>query len=400
MDVLFLTHSYPRHPGDAAGSFLLRLARALGDQGVRVRVVAPAAPGLPAAEVLDGIPVRRFRYAPRRHENLAYHGNMATLVRESWPARLALLSFLGAYFGAAVRERRAPRPAVVHAHWWFPGGLVGSWLSGATGIPLVTTMHGTDVRIARDVRVARAPFRRVLAASAAVTAVSRFLADEARAIAPSADPVVAPMPVATELFHPGAAGEGPGDGRGTDRLLFVGRLTRQKGVDRLLEALSRMRRAASLTVVGDGPEGPTLHRLASTLGMGERVRWLPSVPQPELAPLYREATAVVVPSHEEGLGLVAVEAMLSGAPVVAFDSGGLRDVVVHERTGLLVPAGDVDALAGALDHLLDPAAADMRYRLASAARERALATFSPQAVARRYADIYRQLSGPAGRHAA
>ncbi len=396
MDVLFLAHSYPRYSGDAAGSFLLRLARALGEVGVGVRVVAPGAPGLASSEILDGVPVDRFRYAPRRHENLAYHGNMAALVRESWTARLALLSFLGAYLGAAMRGRRASSPALVHAHWWFPGGLVGSWLSGITRVPLVTTLHGTDVRLARDVKPARAPFRRVLAASAAVTAVSRFLADEVRAVAPCADPLVAPMPVATELFQPdGAASE-----RADDELLFVGRLTTQKGVDRLLEALARMRRPARLTVVGDGPEKPALGELAARLGVSGRVSWLPAVPQPGLAPLYRAATALVVPSHEEGLGLVAVEAMLCGTPVVAFDSGGLRDVVLHERTGLLARAGDVDALAAAVDLLLDPAAADFRGRLAKAGRAHALATFAPESVARRYAEIYRRVASDTGQRAA
>ena len=72
MRVLFLTHSYPRTPGDAAGAFLLHLATALKQQDVDVTVVAPAGDHLPAHEVLDGIPVHRFRYAPRRYQKLAY----------------------------------------------------------------------------------------------------------------------------------------------------------------------------------------------------------------------------------------------------------------------------------------------------------------------------------------
>ena len=91
MRALFLTHSFPRQPGDAAGSFVLRLAVALRDQGVDVHVVAPSGDHLPATDRFDGIPVERFRYAPRRYEKLAYAGNMHTQVRDSWGAKLALL---------------------------------------------------------------------------------------------------------------------------------------------------------------------------------------------------------------------------------------------------------------------------------------------------------------------
>src|SRR5258706_16483574 len=77
MNVLFLTHSFPRSEGDAAGSFILRLAVALRAENVNVHVVAPAGPGLPASAEIEGVSVERFRYAPRRYEKLAYTGNMA-----------------------------------------------------------------------------------------------------------------------------------------------------------------------------------------------------------------------------------------------------------------------------------------------------------------------------------
>lgn len=383
MRVLFVTHSYPRHVGDAPGSFLLRLARALRDVDVDVRVLAPAAAGLARRESIDGIDVARVRYGPRSWETLAYGGEMAEQVRATWRGRLALAGLLAATAGATML--RARRVDVVHAHWWFPGGLSVAPAAAALRVPLVTTLHGTDVRIARDVAPARAAFRRVLGASAAVTAVSRWLAERTTELAPAAHPVVAPMPVATELFAPG--GE-----QGRDGLLFVGRLTAQKGVDRLLRTLTVMRRDTALTVVGDGPERASLHALAGELGIADRVTWLGALAQPALAEHYRRAAALVVPSHEEGLGLVAVEAALCGTPVVAFDSGGLRDVVHDGETGLLVPPGDVGALAVALDALLADGAADRRARLGAVARERALASFAPESVAARYANIYRAVA--------
>jgi glycosyltransferase involved in cell wall biosynthesis len=387
MNVLFLTHSFPRTEGDAAGSFILRLAVALRAEDVTVHVVAPAAPGLPTSDEIEGVSVDRFRYAPRRFEKLAYTGNMASDVASSWTAKFALVGFLGADFLQSVRARRNFEPQVVHAHWWFPNGVVGTWLGGLAHIPLVTTLHGTDVRLARRVGVAKPLFGHVLRHSAAVTTVSRWLKEETEGLVSGVTPMVAPMPVATDLFTPGNSRDGK-------RLLFVGRLNSQKGVDHLLYALSEMKNKASLDVVGDGPGRASLEQLSSNLGIESRVRWHGQVKQSELPRFYQQAAAVVVPSADEGLGLVAVEALLCETPVVAFDSGGLRDVIQHGKTGILVETGNRAALATALDKLL---ALDGRGGdLGRAGRLYALSAFAPESSARRYAEIYRQVLGNNG----
>ncbi|MFL5465907.1 MAG: glycosyltransferase [Gemmatimonadaceae bacterium] len=384
MNVLFLTHSFPRAEGDAAGSFILRLAVALRAENVTVRVVAPAGPGLSAADEIEGISVERFRYAPRRYESLAYTGNMANDVASSWTAKLALVGFLGSDFLHAVRARRSFEPAVVHAHWWFPNGVVGTWVGGLAHIPLVTTLHGTDVRLVRTVGVAKPLFGHVLKHSAAVTTVSRWLKEETEALVSDVHPTVAPMPVATNLFAPGASRDG-------QRLLFVGRLSDQKGVSHILHAMSLMKTPATLDVVGDGPNRDALKRLAQELGLGPRIQWHGNLSQSRLPAFYQQASAVVLPSVDEGLGLVAVESLLCETPVVAFDSGGLRDVVQNEKTGLLVKAGDRAALARALDDLLTR---DEKGRdLGRAGRLYALSAFAPESAARRYAEIYRQVVG-------
>jgi len=385
MNILFLTHSFPRREGDAPGSFILRLAVALRSEDVKVHVVAPAAAGLPASEEIEGVQVDRFRYAPRRYEKLAYTGNMATDVASSWSAKFALVGFMGADFLQAVRARRNFEPQVVHAHWWFPSGVVGTWVGGLAHVPLVTTLHGTDVRLARSVGVAKPLFGHVLKHSAAVTTVSHWLKDETEALVPGVHPIVAPMPVSTDLFV-------PGNSRDPRRLLFVGRLTPQKGLEHLLHALSTMKTQASLDIVGDGPSRASLEELAKELGVQTRVRWHGQVAQSELPRLYQSAAALVVPSAEEGLGLVAVESLLCETPVVAFDSGGLRDIIQHDRTGLLVKPGDRAALASALDDLLsrDGRGSD----LGRAGRLYALSAFAPESAARRYAEIYRQVLGP------
>ena len=353
--VLFVAHAFPRHADDVTGGFLLRLAVALRDQGVAVATVAPAAEGLAAAERLDGIAVRRYRYAPARAQRLAYAGEMH-------------------------RRAATPTGALTLA------GLLGAGaLAARTGLPLVTTLHGTDVRLARTRPAARAVCARVLRASARVTAVSGWLAGQAAGFVPGlAAPVaVVPMPVDDRAFSPG-----PGD-LSRDELLFVGRLDRQKGAEVAVRALALLDGPAAglpLRVVGGGPEEAALRRLAGQLGVAARVRWERPVSQAELAGRYRRAAALVVPGRDEGLGLVSVEAQLSGAPVVAAASGGLLDVVADGRTGRTFPPGDPGALARAVESVV--ADRDATARMAATARDEATARFGPAGAARAYAAVY------------
>jgi glycosyltransferase involved in cell wall biosynthesis len=376
--VVFLAHAFPRHEHDVVGGFLLRLAVALRGEGVEVTAVAPAAPGLRAAERLAGVAVRRYRYAPGRAQRLAYAGEMHRRAASPGGA-VALAALVGA---GALAARSAGRGAdLVHAHWWFPGGVQA--LLARTGLPLVTTLHGTDMRLARSRPAARAACARVLRRSAMVTAVSGWLAEQATAVAPGLrePPRVAPMPVDERAFHPGD--------RQRDELLFVGRLDRQKGAEVALRAVAELRGDAAalpLRVVGGGPGLADLRRLAGELGLAGRVRWEGHLPQAELADRYRRAVALLVPGRDEGLGLAAVEGQLSATPVVAAASGGLLDVVTDGETGRTFPPGQPAALARAVEAVVaDPAAA---ARLAGAARVAAAGRFGTHAAARTYAAVY------------
>ncbi|MFN0098242.1 MAG: glycosyltransferase [Gemmatimonadaceae bacterium] len=382
MRVLFVTHNYPRHAADGAGSFLHRLAVALRAADLDVRVLAPSAEGLAQDDVVDGVPVRRFRYALRGMETLAYTGTMAEQVLGSLRGKGALAGLLAAGSLALHNEIERSNPDVVHAHWWFPGGLLAR--GGAGDLPLVTTMHGSDVRLARKVSMVHPLFRAVMTRSAAVTAVSSWLAGEARAMAPGTEIAVAPMPADVALFLDVPSARTPG------RFLFVGRLNAQKGLADLLEAMAWMPESATLDVVGDGDEAATLRERAECLGVGARVRWLGQVRGAELPGLYRTAQAVVMPSRDEGLGLVAVEAQLCRTPVIAYHSGGLPDVVDASWGGTLVPPGDTRALADAMRTVLDaPARID---GVGAAARARMLERFSPDAVAAVYSGLYREVA--------
>ena len=312
MKVAVLTTSYPRFAGDAAGRFVADGVERLRERGVVVEVVSPTS---------------------FRHFGVAYGAGVAgNLRRRPWLA-LVLPLFLVSFVRAA---RRAARDAdVVHAHW-LPAGAVAL----ATRRPVVLTVHGTDVELARRARpLARAVVRRMNV----VLAVSNALADEllglgAHDVRVVRNGVELPDSVGKEAEPP--------------EILFAGRLSREKGILELVEAA----RGHELVVAGDGP---LRARVPETLG------WLPP---DELASLYARAAVVACPSHREGFGVACAEAMAHGRAVVASDVGGLRDLVVDGETGLSVPPADVDALRKALERLL--ADRELRRRLGTNARER------------------------------
>lgn len=383
MKALFVAHSFPRFEGDAAGSFILRLAAGLANEGIPVRVVAPSATGLDATDTIQGIDVRRFRYAPRSYETLAYRGTMAEDVARSVTAKAALGSFIIAETAAVLSQCRTWKPDVIHAHWWFPNGVAAATASRLSRIPLVTTSHGSDLRLLRGKPAARPLARYVFHRSARVACVSQWLAQQAAPLCRTA-PIVAPMPVATSLFE-------PGPDRDAKRVVFVGRLSAQKGIESAIHALALMQPDTIMDVVGDGPDRLSLLELADRLALADRIVWHGHVRHDEIPALLARASVLLAPFVDEGLGLVAVEAQLCETPPVGFVSGGLIDVIEDGATGALVAPGDIHAFAAAVDAIIaDP---EHRARLGAAGRTAALARFAPAAVARQYAQIYHDATG-------
>lgn len=385
--VLHLVSSFPRRPGDPTAPFLLDLARAQAAAGMDVQVLAPHDAGLPHTERWGGVGVTRFRYAPAGLERLAYRGGMLGAASALSGAAL-VPGMLGAMSAAATRAARRLRPDVINAHWWFPGGLAGTIASAATGVPLVVTLHGSDVHLAGRAGWG-APARAVLGRAGAVVAVSHSLAAEAARLwgVPAERVGVARMPasIPDAGTPPTAAPPFP-----PLRIVFVGRLVPEKGLDVALRAMPLARAEGvdlRLDVVGDGPAGPALRALAA--GLGERVSWAGALPRTEVGAHILAAHAVVIPSRREGLGLVALEALAHGRPVIASAVGGLVEVVQDGVDGVLVPPGNPAALAQALAQLplgVPVGAALDRHR--------------PETVAVEHLELYRTLVALSGRHLA
>jgi glycosyltransferase involved in cell wall biosynthesis len=316
--VTVLTTSYPRHESDIAGAFVRDAVQHLRTAGVEIEVVSPAG-------------FRDF--------GIAYGDGIAANLRSN-PARAALLpAFLASY--AREARRAAGNADLVHAHW-LPSGLPAL----ATGKPFVLQAWGTDVELAARAPALFRPLVRrariVIAPSLAVAdAVTRLGATDVRVIASGVD---LPERLAEPADPP--------------YVLYVGRLSAEKGIEELAPATEGISRV----VVGDGP---LRHLVPDAVGF---------VPPAALGRYYDGASVVVCPSRREGYGVVAREAMAHGRPVVASAVGGLLDAVEHERTGLLVPPGDSAALRAAIERLL--ADSTLRARLGASARERAGERFS------------------------
>lgn len=388
MRVLFVTHNFPGAVNSTAGSFILQLATALTAEGVDVHVIAPASNAERGPGTVQGVTVNRVPYA--RDMKLAYGGTMAESAMSS-PASLMVFVRLIFALSRAMREAvseaaREGRPFdVVHSHWWIPGG-VAYWLARRVSRnlpPAVLTMHGSDVRLAYRKAYVHPLMRMVLRSHALVTAVSSWLAEQATAASRCAVEV-GPMPVNDAIFF-------PDDSVQRERtVLFVGRLNAQKGIADLIQAMSfPVLRSARLIIIGNGHDEALIRERADKLGLQGRIKWLGRLANEELGALYQRAGVVAMPSREEGLGLVAVEAQLCATPVVAYNSGGLPDVVMPAHGGHLVAPGDISAFANTIASLLSDK--ELNRSCGESARAAMLERFSKKAVGNRYANWYRSV---------
>lgn len=389
--VLVMASTFPRHAGDTTPPFVLRLCQAMQKAGWDSLVLAPHAEGLATAEVLEGVPCHRFRYAPAGMERLAYGGGMLANVRAMPWLWLVLPFYLLGLFLAAARLVRRERIGVVHAHWIIPQGLVAILLKKLLfrRLRVVLTAHGGDLHADMG-----GLGRRVLQWTMREADALAVVSEDMRRLAielgmPAARVVVASMGVDTAAFSP------PPTGTPRQGLLFVGRLAEKKGVTYLLDAFARLQPrhpGLALDIVGDGPLRAGLEAQAQALGIAGAVRFRGARPPAEVPGFFRQAALFVMPSvvaasgDQEGLGLVAAEALASGCPVVAHDLPAVRDLVLDGRTGRMVPPKDTAALADAIDTLL--AQPEQAATLAADGRRYILDNYSWEAVAGRYRRLY------------
>lgn len=358
--LLVTTSTFPRWKGDSEPRFVYDLSRRLTET-FNVVVLAPHAAGAKAHEMWDGMQVYRYRYAPVAWETLTYNGGIsANLKQNRWNALLLPLFFIGQWW--ALRKLLKTYPVdTLHAHWLIPQGLVAALaLWGKTTKPtLICTSHGGDLFGLQDAISTRLK-RWVVQRCQAVTVVSHAMLAPIQALAGANPPPVSVIPMGTDLqqtFIPN-----PQVSRAANQLLFVGRLVEKKGLPYLLHALQQLLPThpdLQLVVAGNGTALVDLMQLSETLGISQHVTFLGRLEHSSLVRLYQTSTLAVFPFIQaadgdmEGLGLVMVEAMGCGCPVIASDLPAVRDVIRHAETGLLVEANNSNLLAGSIKALLN-----------------------------------------------
>jgi glycosyltransferase involved in cell wall biosynthesis len=324
--VLLLANAYPSEKNPGFGSFVRRASDALAAQGV---------------EVERAVLTTRAR------------GRVRT------PLKYAGLAALGLARGAT------HRPDVVWSHYLVPTGTIARRVGKLLRVPYVATAHGTDVVNAETSPRLRAATGAVLRDAAAVIAVSDQLADRLRAIYGDLDGRLHVVSAGIDVarFHDGdreVAATALGWDAPHPRFAFVGNLVEVKNVDGLLEAFARVHRKAggALAVVGDGPLRAALESRATALGIRDAVTFAGEVASDDVPRWMRAADVGCLVSRVEGFGLVAVESLACGRPVVLTQNAGAAHVVEPGVTGALCDPADVDSIAAGLElaRTLEPGA--------------------------------------------
>ncbi len=352
MRVLLVCPYSLARPGGVQGQ-VLGLARALRAQGVAASVVGPCDGAPPEPGVVDAGHSIPF----------AANGSVAPIA--PYPAAMR----------RTVEVLRVEAPDVIHLHEPLaPGTTQAALLWGSA--PSVGTFHASG-RVPAYVwlRPVMRAFSSRLTARTAVSPEARELAERWLGGACRV------LPNGVEIDRFAKADPWPTKRKA---VLFVGRHEPRKGLDALLEAFARLPADTVLWVAGEGPETARLRQEAPE-GQG-RVEWVGRLSDEELARRLRAAAVFCAPSlHGESFGVVLLEAMAAGTPVVASDIAGYRDVARHHREALLVPPGDANALAEALGRVLSDG--DLTSALVEAGAARA-ATFSMDRLAERFTALY------------
>jgi glycosyltransferase involved in cell wall biosynthesis len=395
--LLILTSSFPCGPDDETCGYVRQLARHLAAE-FSVTVLAPSDG---PARLLSNEPYMLVRSSPLLPERLNpfraatdLNGLREASVFTKLAAAVAMIGFF------ATAARLAMRTDVICSQWLLPSGLMGAVLSKLFGKPHVAVEHSGALHLLAGRRGGRWLTRFIIARSHRVVVVSEDLRRKLLALCPEAGDKCAVMPMGVELKRRDYVAQAVSlrhDSRAGDRaqanrlhhILFIGRLTRIKGVDVLIDAL-RDERSARLIIAGDGPERKALERLARERSIS--VEFLGQVNAARRAALLASSDVVVIPSRvladrSEGTPVVCLEAMAAGRAVIASRSGGLAEIICDTHNGLLFEPGDARMLAEKLRQLLNDA--PMRARLGQNAM-RTATEFAWPRVAAAYARLIKE----------
>jgi glycosyltransferase involved in cell wall biosynthesis len=359
--VLFVTTSFPRFSGDAAGSFVFRWAKYLVRDGMQVTVLAPAAIGYPPQEDMAGVRIVRLAYFyPAHWQCLAYTGGgMVVNLRQHWLARCQVPFLFGAMLRALRQYQR--QVDIVHCHW-LPTAIAGLMARGSKrqGPPLVFTPWGSDTRLLPSWLVRWTVARMDGCTSAATETDAHFLAsgrtDFRRIMAPVDEERYRRTTVSTTMrYELGIDDQLP-------VLAFVGRLYEEKDPLTFIRACALLKcqgLAFVALIAGDGHLMALCQREIEHLGVQDVVRLLGLRSDTERLLAIATATVNICTIENTWANTIA-EAMFMQVPVVLSNAGYTERLFTHEKDCLIIPVRDPVALAAALRRLVDNPALGQR----------------------------------------
>jgi glycosyltransferase involved in cell wall biosynthesis len=350
--LLILTSTFPRWENDSQPAFVYELSRRLADQ-FDVTVLTPRSPKSQKKEFMTGIRVLRFPYFFQKWETLtSQDGGIMNRLRYHSLTYLLIPFFIFGQLWALLRLLNREKIDIIHAHWIIPQGLVAAIaiILARQSIPLIGTSHGGDLYALQGKAFQKLKVW-VIRRMARLTVVSRAMKQKVidMGIRPQKIEVLSMGVDLKNRFVPV-----PEQFRNPVEILFVGRLVEKKGLDTLIAAMPRILEKFSkvrLTVAGAGPLETRLRQKTEKLGICDKVDFMGMVPQSKLPAFFRRAALAVFPfmieknGDQEGLGLVVVEAMGCGCPVIASDLPAIKDSVIHGQTGIITPSGNAKVLA-------------------------------------------------------
>ena len=400
MKVLVIGSVYPRFHEDAEVPWLRTSVAHLKQAGVEIQVLAPAYKGLKSHEI-DGVKVNRFRYAPAGWEFLTHEeGAPSKMASKPWLQLLAIPYIISGFF-KCIKICRKFRPDVIHAHWPFPHAYIALGAAKLFRIPLVLNFHGAELLLIRKKKWVKPLLKFAIGQAQAVFANSSFTAGKIKALR-NVD--VEWSPYGTTLESGNASGDeiAPHPINGKFKILFVGRHIERKGICYLIEAAKYLPRDQfEIRIVGVGDLTDKLKTQAtevSTTPDAAEIIFTGKLSPEELANEYKTANVFTLPAivdskgDTEGLGVVLIEAMELGLPVVASNVGGIPDVVVDGVSGILVPEKNPEALASAYKRLAaDP---ELLKQLLTGAQKRIAECFTWGKIVERQIAVYEKIKNP------
>ena len=400
MKVLVIGSVYPRFHEDAEVPWLRTSIAHLKKAGLGIQVLAPAYKGLRTHEI-DGVKVNRCRYAPASWEILTHEeGAPSKMASKPWLQLLAIPYIISGFF-KCIGICRKFRPDVIHAHWPFPHAYIALGAAKLFKIPLVLNFHGAELLLIRKKKWVKPLLKFAIGQAQAVFANSSFTAGKIKALR-NVDVEWSPYGTTLESGSTSAGNGGtsaivPHPVNGKFKILFVGRHIERKGICYLIEAAKHLPRDQfEIRIVGVGDLTDKLKAQAAEIEDAAEIIFTGKLSPEELANEYRTANVFTLPAivdskgDTEGLGVVLIEAMELGLPVVASNVGGIPDVVVDGVSGILVPEKDPEALVGAYRRLAaDPG---LVKQLLEGAQKRIAECFSWDKIVERQIGVYKKIT--------